>query len=192
MNDAPVDECATGLAYADVYGAAEQSLVAALLREELARTPKETPKAAHAEDDSSSSTWLAGTALASTVAELEARGETVPVREPLDVGRGMDEEQRAAVLLEFELVRAENLLLLKTFGDEVWAQFADAAAATQRRLEDAAAAARKEVAAVNAQRAVEQQRAYTELRELHSLFLAEVRKNARIQQCLDAPSQQSV
>ena len=191
MNDAPVDECATGLAYADVYGAAEQSVVAALLREELARTPKENPNAAQ-NDEGDSSTWLAGTALASTVAELQASGGTVSAREPVAVGRGLSDEQRAAVLLEYELVRAENLLLLKTYGEEVWAQYADAAAATQRRLEDAVAATRKEVAAVNAQRAVEQQRAYTELRELHGLFLAEVRKNARIQQCLGPQSQPSV
>ena len=186
MNDAPVDECASGLAYADVYGAAEQSVVAALLRDELARTPKpQRDTAADAEAHS----WLDGIALASTVAELEASGGVIPAREPVTVGLGMDEEQRAAVALEYELVRAENLLLLKTYGEEVWTQYAEVAAAAQKRLEDAAAAARKDVAAVNAQRAVEQQRAYTELRELHGLFLAEVRKNARIQQCLDAHSQ---
>lgn len=190
MNDAPVDECATGLAYADVYGAAEQSLVGALLREELARTPKEAPRAAP-DDSDDRSAWLAGTALAGTVAELQASGGTVPARAPPDVGRGLSEEQRAAVLLEYELVRAENLLLLRTYGEEVWAQYAEAAAATQRRLEAAAAAARKEVAEVNAQRAVEQQRAYTELRELHGLFRAEVRKNARIQQCLGAQPEHS-
>lgn len=186
MNDAPVDECASGLAYADVYGAAEQSVVAALLRDELARTPKpqhDTATEAHS--------WLDGIALASTVAELEASGGVIPAREPVTVGLGMDEEQRAAVALEYELVRAENLLLLKTYGEEVWTQYAEVAAAAQKRLEDAAAAARKDIAAVNAQRAVEQQRAYTELRELHGLFLAEVRKNARIQQCLDAHSQSS-
>lgn len=186
MNDAPVDECATGLAYADVYGAAEQSVVAALLRDELARTPKPQHDTAA---DAEAHSWLDGTALASTVVELEASGGVIPAREPVTVGLGMDEEQRAAVALEYELVRAENLLLLKTYGDEVWTQYAEVAAAAQKRLEDAAAAARKDVAAVNAQRAVEQQRAYTELRELHGLFLAEVRKNARIQQCLDAPSQ---
>ena len=91
MNDAPVDECATGLAYADVYGAAEQSVVAALLREELARTPKENPKAAQ-NDEGDSSTWLAGTALASTVAELQASGGTVPARELVAVGRGLSDE----------------------------------------------------------------------------------------------------
>ena len=177
--------CDTGLAYADPYDAQDKKLVQHLIAQELARCPQPPQEQQQAKEPSTQTSWIEGTAFGNTLAQLEQQKQQESVEhEPLVVGKGLDDEQREAVMLEYELVRAENLLLLRAYGADAWARFVEGAAATQSSVEAAAAETRQAVEALNKQRATEQHKARAQLDELHALFVAEVRKNAVIRQHL--------
>lgn len=178
-------ECATGLAYADTYDAHDKKLVERLIAQELALCPPPAAQEQQAEETHERASWIEGTAFGHTLAQLEQQQQQEHVEhEPLVVGKGLDDEQREAVMLEYELVRAENLLLLRTYGADAWARFAEGAAATQSDVEAAVAETKQAVEALNKHRAAEQHKARAQLDELHALYVAEVRKNAAIRQHL--------